>query len=259
VWRYCSYKKFNKAEKIKKDMKRESKYIILVVTIFSIAMAFLETVVVVYLRKLFYPNGFDFPLKGFIDPSILSIEWIREFATIVMLLTIGILAGKKIYSRFAYFIYAFAIWDIFYYVFLKLILNWPSSLFTWDLLFLIPWPWVGPVLAPLLCTVLMIIAAYMIIHFEDKGVFIRLKMNEIALVVGGVIIVLYAWLYDYGKIIISGGYAKDFFTLSTNSQFIEVVNNYIPYSFNWVLFLIGLAVSTFGIVKIYLRIKGKKK
>ena len=67
-------------------MKKESKNIILIVTVFSIAMAFLETAVVVYLRKLFYLNGFNFPLKGFLDPSILSIEWIREFATIIMLL-----------------------------------------------------------------------------------------------------------------------------------------------------------------------------
>ena len=96
-------------------MKKESLNKISIVTIFAIAMGFLEAVVVVYLRKLYYPNGFNFPLKGFIDPSIISIEWVREFATIVMLITIAMLAGKKLYERFAYFIYVFAIWDIFYY------------------------------------------------------------------------------------------------------------------------------------------------
>lgn len=240
-------------------MKKESRNLIFVVTIFAIAMAFLETTVVVYLRKLFYPNGFNFPLKGFIDPSILSIEWVREFATIIMLLAIGILAGKRFYKSAAYFIYAFAVWDVFYYIFLKVILNWPNSLFTWDLLFLIPWPWIGPVLAPLLCTILMMITAYMIIHLEDKGITIKLKMNEIALIINGIIIVLYTWLYDYGKIIISGGYAKDFFTLSTNSKFIEIINSYLPSYFNWPLFLLGLAISTLGIMKAYLRIKNKKK
>src|SRR3989344_6671811 len=140
-------------------MKKESRNKILIVTIYAIAMAFIEATVVVYLRKLFYPNGFNFPLVGFIDPAILNIEWIREFATIIMLLMVGILAGKKLYERFAYFIYAFAVWDIFYYIFLKVILDWPNSFLTWDLFFLIPWPWIGPVLAPMLCAVLIIITA----------------------------------------------------------------------------------------------------
>src|SRR3989344_1428755 len=138
-------------------MKKESVNKLSIVTLYAVAMGFLEAAVVIYLRELFYPNGFNFPLKGFIDPSILSIEWMREFATIIMLLTVGFLAGEKAYKKFAYFIYAFAVWDIFYYVFLKLTLNWPDSFLTWDLLFLIPWPWISPVLAPLLCTILIIV------------------------------------------------------------------------------------------------------
>ncbi|MEK6792710.1 MAG: hypothetical protein AABX95_02740 [Nanoarchaeota archaeon] len=119
-------------------MKKESWKKFWIVTIFSIAMGFLESTIVIYLRKIYYPDGFDFPLKGFIDPNILSIEWIREFFTIVMLITIGLLAGKTLYEKFAYFILSFAIWDIFYYVFLKAFLDWPQSWITWDLLFLIP-------------------------------------------------------------------------------------------------------------------------
>ena len=218
-------------------------------------MAFVETTVVIYLRELFYPNGFNFPLKGFIDPSILSIEWMREFATIIMLLTVGFLAGEKAYKKFAYFIYAFAVWDIFYYVFLKLTLNWPDSFLTWDLLFLIPWPWISPVLAPLLCTILIIVTSFMIIYLEDKGHTIKPKIDEIILVLAGVIIVLYTWLYGYGRIIILGGYTIDFFTLSTNPEFIEIINNFTPAYFNWPLFLLGLAISTFGVIRIYLRIK----
>ena len=146
-------------------MKRESVNKLSIVTLYAIAMGFLEAAVVIYLRNLFYPNGFNFPLKGFIDPSILIVEWIREFATIIMLVTIGLLAGKKFYEKLAYFVYAFAIWDIFYYIFLKLVLNWPSSFLTWDLLFLIPFPWAGPVLAPLLCTLLMLFTSFIIINF----------------------------------------------------------------------------------------------
>src|SRR3989344_2635925 len=159
-------------------MQKESVRKIWIVSIYAIAMGFLEAAVVVYLRKLYYVNGFDFPLKVFIEPSVLSVEWIREFFTVVMLVTIGLLAGKKFYEKFAYFVYAFAIWDIFYYIFLKLSLNWPSSLLTWDLLFLIPWPWIGPVIAPLICTVLMIVMTFIIIRFYDKGKKISKKLKE---------------------------------------------------------------------------------
>jgi hypothetical protein len=111
---------------------------------YSIAMAFLETTVVVYLRKLYYPEGFDFPLKA-LDFSIGIIEFLREFATLVMILTVALLTGKTKNEKFAAFIFIFAVWDIFYYIFLYVTLGWPSSLWTWDILFLIPTTWVGPV------------------------------------------------------------------------------------------------------------------
>jgi hypothetical protein len=100
-------------------------------------MGFLEAIVVVYLRQLYFPEGFDFPLNP-IPPKILAIEWLREITTLVMLVSIGIIAGKNFLQRFSYFLYCFAVWDIFYYVALKLLLNWPPSLLTWDLLFLFP-------------------------------------------------------------------------------------------------------------------------
>ena len=200
-------------------------------------MGLLEAVVVIYLRKLFYTTGFDFPLKGFIEPYILNIEWVREFATIVMLICIGALAGKKFYEKFAYFIYAFGIWDIFYYIFLKLYLDWPASFFTLDLLFLIPWPWVGPVFAPILCSMLMIITAYIIISFWDRKIKARFNFREWAMIILGGVVVLYTWLYDYGKIVISGG----------------IMENYIPSYFNWPVFLLGLGISSLGVLVFYLR------
>src|SRR3989344_2316171 len=238
-------------------MKKETQKTLLIVTIYAIAMGFLEAAVVIYLRKLYYPNGLDFPLKGFIEPSILSIEWVREFFTIVMLITIGLLAGKKFYSKLSYFVYSFAIWDIFYYLFLKLYLNWPSSLMTWDLLFLIPWPWIGPVIAPLLCTILMIFMTFIILNFEDQGKKIKINIKEWSLIILGIILVLYTWLYDYGKLIISDGFAKDFFTLATNQEFYSILTSYNQAYYNWPLFLIGLALSTLGILLFYLRTKRK--
>ena len=90
------------------------------VAIFSTAMGYLECTVVVYLREIYYPGGFNFPLAP-IDKPIAITEIGREAATLVMLLGIGFLAGKTAVQRFAYFIYSFAIWDIFYYVFLKVL------------------------------------------------------------------------------------------------------------------------------------------
>ncbi len=240
-------------------MKKESLNKIIIVTIFAIAMAFLESAVVVYLRKLFYPQGFNFPLKGFIEPTILGIEWIREFATIIMLITIGLLAGKKVYEKFAYFIYAFAVWDIFYYVFLKLLLNWPHSLLTWDLLFLIPWPWAGPVLAPILCSILMIITSILIINLEDSNINIKMNAKELSMVILGILLVLFTWLYDYGKIIIVENFLEDFLTLTNNEQFNQVITSYSPVYYNWPVFLVGFIISSIGIYLFYKRNKKRTK
>src|SRR5258707_7052052 len=108
-----------------------------IVTIFSIAMAALESAVVVYLRALYYPDGFTVALR-MIDPQILLIEIAREAATLIMLIGVACLAGKNFKDRFAYFLLSFGVWDIFYYAWLKAFINWPASIFDWDILFMIP-------------------------------------------------------------------------------------------------------------------------
>lgn len=239
-------------------MKKESISKLWIVSIFAVAMAFLETAVVVYIRKIYYPDGFNFPLNGFVDSSILGIEWVREFATIVMLAAIGILAARKFYGRIAYFLYAFAIWDIFYYVFLKLTIAWPPSFLTWDLLFLIPWAWAGPVITPIIWSIMFIILAFMIINFEDKGKKIKFSSAEWALFILGAMIVLYTWLIDYGKLIFSSGFAGSFLTLSQNAQFAQLVSSYIPASYNWPLFVIGTLLAVLGIILFCLRTSRQK-
>src|SRR4051812_35804258 len=116
-------------------------------TIFSVAMGYLEGAVVIYLRKLYYPEGFSFPLKV-MDASTGAVEFLREAATLFMFLSVAALCGKNLKERFAWFCFCFGVWDLVYYAVLKLALNWPLSWFEWDILFLIPVPWVGPVLAP---------------------------------------------------------------------------------------------------------------
>ena len=138
---------------------------LLYVTLFAIAMAYLESAVVVYLRMLYYPNGFTFPLVEI--PSIIwIIETGREAATMVMLFTVsGFLANNK-REWFAYFAFTFGVWDIFYYLWLKVFLDWPASLLDWDILFLIPLPWVGPVLAPILISLSLITASLYLLKYK---------------------------------------------------------------------------------------------
>ena len=148
-------------------MKEQTKKIINL-TVFALAMAFLETAVVIYLRELYYPEGFDFPLK-MMDFSVGRTEFLREAATMIMILFIALLVGKTKLQKFAAFIFVFAIWDIFYYVFLKVMIGWPASLLTWDILFLIPVTWVGPVIAPVINSLMMILLAAGILYAEKTG------------------------------------------------------------------------------------------
>lgn len=193
------------------------KQTLLRIGIFAIAMAFLEAAVVVYLRLQFYPEGFSFPLKT-IPSNILIIEVIREVATIVMLTIVGWLAGKSFLERFAYFAFSFGVWDIFYYVFLKLTLDWPSSLFEWDILFLIPIPWVGPVLASVLVSICLIGASAIILQRQSNGrpVMIR-PIQWIFILLSGLIIIV-----------------------SFLSNMKEVADQLKPVQYHWWVYAIGM-------------------
>ncbi len=202
-------------------------------------MGFLETSVVVYLRELYYPAGFNFPLMP-IKPSIALTEFLREAATIIMLAAIGVLSGKTRVERFAAFIYSFAIWDIFYYVFLKMLLGWPVSLFTWDILFLIPVPWVGPVLAPCLVSLSMILLAFCMVYAEHKGAKARLTLKEKLGMSLGCLTILVSFMWDYCMHISNTGGAG-WKPGSNQDMFAEIVA-YIPGTYNWPMFLVGFGV-----------------
>jgi hypothetical protein len=235
-------------------MKKESYKKLAIVTIFAIAMAFVETLIVVYLRKLYYPVGFSFPLIASIEPLVLGVEVVREFFTIVMLACVAFLAGKKFYDRFAYFLFAFGIWDIFYYIWLKVVLNWPASFFTWDLLFLIPLPWVAPVLAPILVSLTMIFGALGIIHLRDKGYKIKRNLKEKCSFILGMILILYTFLYDYSKLVIQKGFVSDFFNPTINPELCHAVSNYMPTNYNWIVFFIGEFFVITSLIFFYRRI-----
>jgi hypothetical protein len=137
-------------------------------SIFAIAMAQLEATVVAYLRELYYPNGFSFPLV-IIRDRVAVFEIGREASTIVMLVAVARLAVRDPWRRFASFLLCFGLWDIFYYAWLWVMLRWPESLLTWDILFLIPLPWVGPVLSAGAIAAIMVAAALGIEALRDAG------------------------------------------------------------------------------------------
>jgi hypothetical protein len=230
------------------------------VTIFATAMGFLETSVVVYLRALLYPHGFAFPLVS-IPPTLAFTEILREAATMIMLLGAAVLAGRKVTTRFAWFLYAFAIWDIFYYVFLKLLLNWPESWMTWDILFLIPLAWIGPVISPVIISLTMIILAAMIIHFDAHHAHktnIKLNTKELALLIAGSVILIVAFTWDYGAFILEHYRLSAVFAVPS-ADLMALSYQYIPRTFNWFLFLIGEIVISFGVGMFWKRIRRSTK
>jgi hypothetical protein len=164
-------------------------------TLFGITMGYFEAAVVVYLRAIYYPEGFALPLKPLTDYKI-AVEVGREAASIFMLISAACLAGKKFWERFAYFMLSFGIWDILYYIWLKVLLDWPSSVWEWDVLFLIPLPWIGPVIAPVSIAVLMIVCSIMLISVIQKGGDFRPARLGYILGICGTLFVLYSFMYD---------------------------------------------------------------
>lgn len=160
-------------------------------------MAYVEAMVVVYLRELLYPEGFSFPLK-LMPLNLIAMELSRELASIAMLVAVAAIAGKKFWERFGYFIILFGIWDIFYYVWLKATIDWPSSLFDWDILFLIPIPWIGPVIAPILVALLMVITGLSITSLFVRGYTFRPTALAWILSVVGTTALLFSFMRDTG-------------------------------------------------------------
>ena len=147
---------------------------LILIAIFAVAFGFGEAAVVVYLRAAvgllpgfhgtladvqrsapeFYQQAES--LNEF-PPSLLTIEVLREAATMLMLMSLAMLAAPKRRERWAAFFWAFAIWDISYYVGLWATIRWPASLKDLDVLFLIPVPWVAQVWFPVLVSGLTVL------------------------------------------------------------------------------------------------------
>jgi hypothetical protein len=198
-------------------------------------MAWVEAAVVFYLRSMmgriepYQPD--PLPLIG----GFALVELPRELATMVMLFAMGFLAGRTWRARIGYAAIAFGVWDIFYYVFLKLMCGWPHSLLDWDVLFLLPLPWWGPVLAPVLISLLMILWGTFVIHFERTHLSALLNWREWILNFAGVALALYVFMAD---------------AIAVSPHGLEAIRTVLPEKFNWPLFCVALALMSAPIVKL---------
>src|ERR1700720_3661289 len=203
--------------------------------LFGISFGYLEAAVVVYLRAIYDPirhrlhpgRSADelFPLispreladAGPENPRRLLIEIGREGATIAMLAAFGLAAGRNFNQRMAAFAVVFGLWDIFFYLFLRLMIHWPQSLFTWDILFLIPLPWVGPVIAPMIVSLTLIVCGFFSLQ---RGGLPAKPWQWLLMRAGGLVVIL-AFVWDFRNTTAGG----------------------LPNPFNWPLFLTGEAIA----------------
>ena len=135
-----------------------SKSTLTILTVYAIAMALQESAVVIYMRHLYYTSHpLDvFPLQ-FLNSYDTVLELSREGATVIMILTVALLADRSSRTRtFAAFAFVFGLWDLFYYFWLKVLLGWPRSWLEWDVLFLIPGVWLGPWICPTMIALLFV-------------------------------------------------------------------------------------------------------
>jgi hypothetical protein len=155
------------------------------------------------------------------------IELAREVATLVMLAAVGGLAGRTVRTRLAYTAIAFGVWDIFYYVWLKVMCGWPASLFDWDVLFLLPLPWWGPVIAPAAIALLMIVWGTLATAppAPSPG---RGDESRLWPAAGlGAAIALYVFMAD---------------SLGAAPHGLDAARTVLPETFNWPMFLVALAL-----------------
>jgi len=209
-----------------------------ILVLFGAAFGYLEAAVVSYLRivheparRHFYPDrrsGELFPLltleqvrtAGPEQQRTLLIEIGREAATMLMLAAIALALARNARQWTAAFAIAFGVWDIVFYACLKLLLGWPPSLFTWDILFLIPAPWVGPVIAPVLVSLAMIAGGIWCLWREEAGRPLQIGLwNALGVLLGALVIVL-SFTLDYRNIMARG----------------------MPHPFHWGVFGLGMAI-----------------
>ncbi len=201
-----------------------------IVMVFAIAMAWVEAASVFYIRALvdrIEPYQADpLPMHGVLG----KVELWREVATLVMIATLGALAGRTWRRRAGYAALAFGVWDICYYLFLRVISGWPRTLLDWDILFLLPLPWWGPVLAPVSIAIVMIVWGTLATQSGDDVTDARWAW---ALGSVGMVLALALFMIDAWRALPAGRHA---------------VLQVLPSTFNWPLFSVSLLLMTLPVL-----------
>lgn len=211
--------------------------------LYAVAMAWVEAAVVLDLRTMlgemnpYRPQ----PMPG--PPIVEKAELVREAATLVMLVSVGWLAGSTWRSRLAYAVVAFGVWDIFYYVFLKVLTGWPNTCLDWDILFLLPLPWWGPVLAPVLIAILMISGGALVARFDSPSHPFWPSRRALALNACGALLALYVFMTD---------------AIHALGQGIQALRNLLPVWFNWPLFLAALGLMALPVLELAWRARRQR-
>ena len=206
-----------------------------IVVAFAVGMAWVEAATVYYLRVMVdriepYQEN-PLPIQGILG----QVELVREAATLVMLLTVGMLAGRTWYRRLGYTAIAFGTWDILYYVFLRVMSGWPNSLLDWDILFLLPLPWWGPVLAPVCISLLMIVWGTFATQSSDRRPATSLTWSLWGLSGLGIVLSLYVFMAD---------------SLRTVHLGLDVTRRVLPTAFNWSMFCVALTLMAAPVAQI---------
>lgn len=204
----------------------------------GISFGYVEAAIVVYLRTIYspvrarlHPEVPEADLFPLITPQqlaaqspevqrLLPIELVREAATLVMLMAAGLAVANNGRQWVAAFAVAMGTWDIFFYLFLKVLIGWPASWLTWDILFLIPAPWVSPVLAPVLVALSMVGGGLALLWVESEGAVFHTTGKHWIGLVAGALIILISFLWDTPRLVAGG----------------------TPRSFPWIVFAVGEAI-----------------
>ena len=196
-------------------------------------MAYIESAVVVYLRALYGIDDLlrDLPL---LPDQYTAIEIGREAATLLMLVTVGWIAGRRWQDKIGYAVFAFGVWDLLYYGWLVVFIGWPRGLLDWDILFLIPLPWWGPVLSPMLIASLLVVAGALAVVKAERGEVLAFTPVDWSVAAAGATLALYLFMADALRALPGG---------------MEAVSHARPTRFNWPLFLVALLAMAFPLMR----------
>jgi len=213
---------------------KENRLKLILLSLFAIAMAYLEAVVVIYLRELYYPARICeiFPLKIFTKFDYV-IELGREFSTILMLAFVAFMVERLWLRRFFCFLYIFGMWDMFYYFWLWVTISWPKTFLDWDILFLIPLPWIAPWITPFIIALVFAIFGGYVIY---QGFTPKLDPKSLAFILLGALIDFYTFIEQSLSLLLKSGKAGFY--------------NFTPHGFLWWLYLTGLILMIMGFIRV---------